>query len=46
MFEFKANPHINSVLIFENRGGVVGVSNPYCQIYATDFELVKKGDEG
>ena len=30
---------INHVLIFENRGEVVGVSNPHphCQIYATNF---------
>lgn len=40
------NPMIHSVLIFENRGEAVGVSNPHphCQIYATDFgfELVSK----
>jgi len=32
-------PEINSVLIFENKGEVVGVSNPHphCQIYATNF---------
>ncbi|MEX0941332.1 MAG: galactose-1-phosphate uridylyltransferase [Pseudomonadales bacterium] len=30
---------IESVLVFENKGGVVGVSNPHphCQIYATGF---------
>ncbi len=30
---------VNHVLIFENKGEVVGVSNPHphCQIYATDF---------
>jgi UDPglucose--hexose-1-phosphate uridylyltransferase len=32
-------PGINHVLIFENKGDVVGVSNPHphCQIYATNF---------
>jgi len=44
--EFMDNPMIYSVLIFENRGEAVGVSNPHphCQIYATDFgfELVNK----
>jgi UDPglucose--hexose-1-phosphate uridylyltransferase len=32
-------PHIDHVLIFENKGEVVGVSNPHphCQIYATNF---------
>lgn len=32
-------PDINHVLIFENKGEVVGVSNPHphCQIYATNF---------
>jgi UDPglucose--hexose-1-phosphate uridylyltransferase len=34
-------PHdtVKSVLIFENKGAVVGVSNPHphCQVYATDF---------
>ncbi len=32
-------PKISHVLIFENRGKVVGVSNPHphCQIYATNF---------
>lgn len=35
------NPAIKSVLIFENKGEAVGVSNPHphCQIYATDFDL-------
>ena len=39
MREFQSNPGINSVLIFENRGEIVGVSNPHphCQIYATNF---------
>jgi UDPglucose--hexose-1-phosphate uridylyltransferase len=34
-----ARPGINHVLIFENKGEVVGVSNPHphCQIYATNF---------
>lgn len=33
------HPAINHVLIFENKGEVVGVSNPHphCQIYATNF---------
>jgi UDPglucose--hexose-1-phosphate uridylyltransferase len=32
---------IHSILIFENKGEAVGVSNPHphCQIYATDFPL-------
>ena len=32
-------PEISHVLIFENKGDVVGVSNPHphCQIYATNF---------
>lgn len=32
-------PEIKNVLIFENKGEVVGVSNPHphCQIYATNF---------
>src|SRR4051812_23934003 len=32
-------PGINHILIFENKGEVVGVSNPHphCQIYATNF---------
>lgn len=34
-----ARPEVNQVLIFENRGAVVGVSNPHPhgQIYATNF---------
>jgi UDPglucose--hexose-1-phosphate uridylyltransferase len=34
-----ARPKIDHVLIFENKGEVVGVSNPHphCQIYATNF---------
>jgi len=37
--ELGAHPEINHVLIFENRGEAVGVSNPHphCQIYATNF---------
>ncbi len=36
---FSEHPAIKSVLIFENKGEIVGVSNPHphCQIYATDF---------
>jgi len=39
MKAFAENPAIKSVLIFENKGEAVGVSNshPHCQIYATDF---------
>lgn len=34
-----ARPEVNHVLIFENKGKEVGVSNPHphCQIYATNF---------
>jgi UDPglucose--hexose-1-phosphate uridylyltransferase len=34
-----ALPHVEHVLVFENRGEAVGVSNPHphCQIYATSF---------
>jgi UDPglucose--hexose-1-phosphate uridylyltransferase len=34
-----SHPEISHVLIFENKGEVVGVSNPHphCQIYATNF---------
>jgi len=37
--ELGSHPRINHVLIFENKGEVVGVSNPHphCQIYATNF---------
>jgi UDPglucose--hexose-1-phosphate uridylyltransferase len=37
--ELGARPGIDHVLIFENKGEVVGVSNPHahCQIYATNF---------
>ena len=39
MQEFLSNKDITFVLIFENKGEAVGVSNPHphCQIYATDF---------
>ena len=32
-------PEVNHILVFENKGEVVGVSNPHphCQIYATNF---------
>jgi UDPglucose--hexose-1-phosphate uridylyltransferase len=37
--ELAARPEVKSVLTFENKGEVVGVSNPHphCQIYATNF---------
>ena len=37
--ELSARPEIKHVLIFENKGEAVGVSNPHphCQIYATNF---------
>lgn len=37
--ELEARPEINHILIFENKGDVVGVSNPHphCQLYATNF---------
>ncbi len=37
--ELSRHPEVNHVLVFENRGEVVGVSNPHphCQIYATNF---------
>ncbi|HET9959814.1 MAG TPA: galactose-1-phosphate uridylyltransferase [Polyangiaceae bacterium] len=37
--ELGARPEVKNVLIFENKGEVVGVSNPHphCQIYATNF---------
>lgn len=39
MRELTAHPDVHAVLIFENKGEVVGVSNPHphCQIYATNF---------
>ena len=37
--ELREHPEINHVLLFENKGEVVGVSNPHphCQLYATNF---------
>ncbi len=37
--ELGGRPQVNHVLTFENKGEVVGVSNPHphCQIYATNF---------
>ncbi len=37
--ELGARPEVRHVLMFENKGAVVGVSNPHphCQIYATNF---------
>lgn len=37
--ELGARPEVDHVLVFENKGEVVGVSNPHphCQIYATNF---------
>lgn len=37
--ELSAMREVNHVLVFENKGKVVGVSNPHphCQIYATNF---------
>lgn len=39
MRELAAHPDVTFVLVFENKGEVVGVSNPHphCQIYATNF---------
>lgn len=39
MRELSQRPEVNFVLIFENRGELVGVSNPHphCQIYAVNF---------
>ncbi len=41
MMILEKNSAIRSVLIFENKGEAVGVSNPHphCQIYATDFDF-------
>ena len=38
--EMRANAAIKSLLIFENKGEVVGVSSPHphCQLYAVDFD--------
>jgi UDPglucose--hexose-1-phosphate uridylyltransferase len=37
--ELAARPEVRYVFVFENKGDVVGVSNPHphCQIYATNF---------
>jgi UDPglucose--hexose-1-phosphate uridylyltransferase len=37
--ELGARPEVNHVLVFENKGEVVGVSSPHphCQLYATNF---------
>lgn len=37
--ELGEHPEINHILLFENKGEVVGVSNPHphCQLYATNF---------
>ena len=42
-----SRPGIDHVLIFENKGEVVGVSNPHphCQIYATNFVFKTIGNE-
>ena len=41
MIFFDQHEAIKSVLIFENKGEIVGVSNPHphCQIYAVDFTI-------
>jgi UDPglucose--hexose-1-phosphate uridylyltransferase len=41
MLDFSSNPDIHSVLIFENKGKAVGVSNPHPhgQIYALNYPL-------
>ncbi len=45
--ELSALSHISQVLIFENRGAAVGVSNPHphCQIYATNFVFRRAAQE-
>lgn len=37
--ELRRHPDVRSILIFENKGAVVGVSNPHphCQIYGANF---------
>ncbi len=37
--ELSRNPRIHSTLFFENKGAIVGTSNPHphCQLYATNF---------
>jgi len=48
MRELAAHPDVAFVLIFENKGEVVGVSNPHphCQIYATNFTFKYIETEG
>jgi UDPglucose--hexose-1-phosphate uridylyltransferase len=45
--ELGARPEVRHVLLFENKGEVVGVSNPHphCQIYATNFVFKTIGSE-
>ncbi|MGH9371374.1 MAG: galactose-1-phosphate uridylyltransferase, partial [Vicinamibacterales bacterium] len=45
--ELSVRPDVAHVLIFENKGAVVGVSNPHphCQIYATNFVFKTTGIE-
>jgi UDPglucose--hexose-1-phosphate uridylyltransferase len=37
--ELSKNPRVHSLLFFENKGNIVGTSNPHphCQLYATNF---------
>jgi len=39
--EFLDDPNIDSLLVFENKGQLVGASNPHphCQLYALDFPV-------
>jgi UDPglucose--hexose-1-phosphate uridylyltransferase len=39
--DLSSRPGVHGVLMFENKGEVVGVSNPHphCQIYATNFQF-------
>jgi UDPglucose--hexose-1-phosphate uridylyltransferase len=45
--ELSAMPNVKNVLVFENKGEAVGVSNPHphCQIYATNFVFKTIGTE-
>ena len=45
--ELGARPEVDHVLIFENKGEVVGVSNPHphCQVYATNFVFKTMANE-
>jgi UDPglucose--hexose-1-phosphate uridylyltransferase len=47
MIGFEKDPLVKFVLIFENRGEAVGVSNPHphCQIYGTDFTFKLVDDQ-